>query len=223
MVRILLYGLQRSGTNFVESLLDWNFQIAWRNVSAPRNHPAHKHYRPYGGRAFPTQEYRTEDPPTTLKAMEAKLEPPLPTYYLIVSKSPYSWLLSYRKWARRCQWPEPNHHYIQEWNLFHRTWLEWQKSTERIIFTRYVDVLEMSQKELQQIRKKMGLQKGFKTCLQKLTPNKVDQSPNFDEERRRYYLERKFLDRFDSDELGLLNSQIEINTAQALGYEVVNI
>lgn len=81
----------------------------------------------------------------------------------------------------------------------------------------------MSQKELQKISKKMGLKKAYKSYLQKLTPNKVNQSPKFDEKRQRYYLKRKFFDRFDSDELGLLKSQIETDTAQELGCEVANV
>jgi len=220
MVRILLYGLQRSGTNFVKSLLDRNFQTIWENDSSPRNSPAHKHYRPYGGEAFPTQEYRTEDSPKTFRDLEARLEPPLPTYYLIVSKSPYSWLLSYKKWARRCDWPEPDHHYIEEWNHFYRTWLKWGETTERIIFVRYIDVLENVEQELQRIRKDVGLKKRWQACFLKMIPSKVEQSPNFDKERRLHYLEKKFLEEYSQKEIGVVNKNLANRVVKRMGYEV---
>jgi hypothetical protein len=220
MVSVLLYGLQRSGSNFIESTVSQNFRVDWKNVVQPRNNPGHKHYRLYTKEIFPTQEYHTEHPPATLQALERKLAPPLPAYYLIVSKSPYSWLLSYKKWARRCNWPEPNHHYIEEWNSFYGTWAEWAESSERIVFTRYIDFLNHPEEELGRLSRKMGLTRTWRAHLSTVIPGTVDQSPNFDEERRRYYQDRKYLDQYGPDEWKALCTNLDEDVTRELGYEI---
>ena len=58
MKNILQFGLQRSGTNFLSTLLMKNFRIEILNNS-DRKHPLHKHFRLYDDKSFiPDTKYQ---------------------------------------------------------------------------------------------------------------------------------------------------------------------
>ena len=49
---IYLYGLQRSGTNIIESFLINNFNIKFSNEKNNRNSLIHKHFRIYNNKNY---------------------------------------------------------------------------------------------------------------------------------------------------------------------------
>lgn len=218
--RIMIYGLQRSGTNFIKDAVASNFYISLLNVDNPRNNPSHKHYRPYSQKKFPTDQYITHDDPESLTELECMFEHNPPKWYVVVSKSPYSWLLSYEKWAKRCDWPDCNHHYIEEWNLFYGTWLEWRKSSNNVLLVRYIDMLRDPKGECGRICEKMGLTRRWKSYSGKLTPERVDHSPDFDSSRRRYYLEREYLSQYSTEKWESLRTYLNADVVRGLGYEL---
>lgn len=135
-MKLLHYGLQRSGTNFLESLLAKKYHIEILNsniqgIRPDRSSPLHKHFRLYDEKDIvPEPKFTNELKINSLDAFEQLLEV-VPDYYLIISKDPYSWFLSYSAWAKRSNWPEVPYHYILEYNLFYGKWLEFSRQTKK--------------------------------------------------------------------------------------------
>ncbi|MCS3670578.1 hypothetical protein GGQ21_001226 [Salinibacter ruber] len=217
---IMLYGLQRSGTNFVQDTIERNLRVWNKNIDHPRNNPSHKHYRPYSEECFPTSQYVTRNEPSNLKNLESIFNHEPPDYYVVVSKSPYSWLLSYEKWGRKCDWPDPDHHYITEWNLFYGKWLEWGKSSRKVVFVRYVDMLQDPKGEVERLQQRMGLTRRWISYIQRFTPGSVEQSPDFDASRRRYYLEHEYLNQYTDEKWDSLHAHLDTDVVQGLGYKI---
>ncbi|MGF1522776.1 MAG: hypothetical protein ACFBSF_10730 [Leptolyngbyaceae cyanobacterium] len=141
-----------------------------------------------------------------------------PNYYLVISKDPYSWLLSYKSWAKKCNWPLVCYHYISEYNLFYGKWLELSEETEKIIFIRYVDLIRNPSEELNRLEAKMGLKRRIFSRLVSDTVGIVSQSSAFSDERRDYYVNAKYLDDYSHESLQEINALIDPKVISSLGY-----
>ena len=85
MMNILIYGLQRSGTNFLESLLKTNFHVHFLNSNDSRSVPIQKHFRFYKNKkCIPTPEYLNQLEINSFHEFEA-LFTPKPDFYFIIS------------------------------------------------------------------------------------------------------------------------------------------
>ncbi|MFN0275822.1 MAG: hypothetical protein ACKVPJ_08765 [Chitinophagales bacterium] len=213
----LLYGLQRSGTNYLQVLIEKNYpQIAFMN-SEVRNNPAHKHFRLYDDKTcIPEPQFMNSVLVNDLKEFETHLSA-IPDIYLVVSKDPYSWYLSYKKWAKKNNWPPPAYHYMQEWNLFYGKWLEFAGETGKIIFVRYFDLLTNPEKEISEIIQKLNLP-GVKTIK---TSRKVYASRRFTAGDAKYYTNKEYMQKFSSEEIKDLNARVDISVLQKLGYDLI--
>ena len=142
---------------------------------------------------------------------------------IIVSKDPYSWLLSYEKWANKCAWPTPNYHYIEEYNLFLNKWREFKNQTHKIIFVRYIDLLEKPEEILTQILAKFELKKklSFYNSKFTLSQKKVAVSDVFTAEKEEYYLKRKYLNHYSNQSLENVNKYLSKELMQFLQYEII--
>lgn len=223
-MRLLHYGLQRSGTNFLESLLAKKYRVMFLNsnidgVRPERSSPLHKHFRLYDEKDLvPEPKFRNEYTITSLNAFEQLLEV-IPDYYLIISKDPYSWLLSYQDWARRSNWEEVPYHYILEYNLFYGKWLEFAQQTNKILFVRYIDLLRDPDEELKRMESIMHLKKKFLYLLRSNMVPKVPQSGEFSIDRRSYYLGEQYLNNFTKEGLQEINVLINPEVLTLLGYQ----
>jgi hypothetical protein len=224
MKKLLHYGLQRSGTNFLESLLAKKYRVQILNsnidgVRPDRSSPLHKHFRLYDEKDIvPEPQYRNEIKIATFNDFEQLLEV-IPDYYLIISKDPNSWFLSYSEWARKCNWPDVSYHYILEYNLFYAKWLEFSQQTKRILFVRYVDLLRDPEKELSRLELKMHLKKKFLYILRSNVVFKVPQSGEFSIDRRSYYLGEEYLHEYTKEGLQEINDLIDPEVLTRLGYQ----
>ena len=158
---LLHYGLQRSGTNFLEALLKKNFRVNIPNLRKEREHPLQKHFRLYHDKTkIPEPKYYNEYTYDHFKEFEHSLDlEKKANGIIIISKDPYSWLLSYEIWANKCSWPIPNYSYMEEYNLFLSKWREFENQTDKIIFIRYIDLLEKPEEILNQIQEKFELKR----------------------------------------------------------------
>ena len=143
-----------------------------------------------------------------------------PDYYLVVSKDPYSWYVSYRNWARVCHWPTVRHHYIEEYNLFYGKFLELARQTDRIIFVRYMDLLADSVGMLGYLERTMKLEKTFLSTLFRKRPGRVPLSTRYTQKERVEYLNEGFLQKMSAAEFEELNRNLDKGVCRALGYEV---
>jgi hypothetical protein len=224
MMDLLHYGLQRSGTNFLESLLAKKYRVRFLNSNVDgirplRSSPLHKHFRLYDEKdIIPEPQYYNEIKLASFDDFERLLEA-TPKYYLIVSKDPYSWYISYLDWAKRCNWPEVPYHYILEYNLFYGKWLEFSRQTKKILFVRYIDLLQDPDQELNRLGAIMHLRKKFLYGLRSNLVPKVPQSAEFSLERRSYYLNEQYLESYTKEGLQEINALIDPEVIKMLGYQ----
>ena len=220
-MNLLLYGLQRSGTNLLESLLRKNYRGRILNKNKTRSSPLQKHYRLYDNKdIIPEPQYRNNLILPSYTDFE-RVTGSNTDNILIISKDPYSWLLSYRNWATRCGWPEVDYHYIEEYNLFYGKWLKYSKETSKIIFIRYIDILEDAEKELSRLQSEIGLKRRiFYPFMSQTLKRRVPQSRKFSRLRRDYYLQEEYLKDYRSDELHQINRLLDENVISQLGYQI---
>lgn len=221
-MNLLHYGLQRSGTNYLEKLLKNNYRVRFLNSNKDRSSPLQKHCRLYDNKTMiPEPQYHNDIVVENFEQFEALFKSP-PDYYLVVSKDPYSWYLSYKAWAQKCKWPDVRHHYIEEYNLFYGKFLELSSQTDKFIFIRYADLVKDANAVLNQLEKNMNLKKRLLARIIFKSPTKVSQSSGFTDDRRNYYTEQKFLSKYNEKELELLNSLIDSQVINRLGYKRVD-
>ena len=218
-VKLLHYGLQRSGTNYLEALLAKNFRVRFLNSNSSRSSPLQKHCRFYDQKDIvPQAEYRNAIVVNNFRQFE-ELFDVVPDYYLIISKDPYSWYLSYRSWAQQCGWPSVTHHYIEEYNLYYGKFLELSLATEKILFVRYVELLTNRRAVLNALAVRMNLEKRFLSRFRTWSPRLVAQSTSFSGDRRDFYIGEEFLRAFSEEELRVLNGVLDVRVASLLGYQ----
>lgn len=221
--KLLHYGLQRSGTNFLESLLKRNFSSKILSLRKERNHPLQKHFRLYDDKTkIPELKYSNDYSFNSFNEFKKSWDLNFEIDGIIViSKDPYSWLLSYEKWANKCSWPNPSYNYIEEYNLFLNKWKDFAKQTNDVIFVKYIDLLVQPEVELKKIENKFSLKrkwitkkKGLKTELEK-----VKVSEKFSLDKKDFYIQKKYLKDYNHSKLDLINSILDKNLMEFLNYE----
>lgn len=220
-VSILHYGLQRSGTNLLESALKAEYKLRILN-SDDRRSPSHKHTRLYENKALiPEEQFRNEHTVKNFKEFEALLKK-VPDYYVVISKDPYSWYLSYKNWAEKCSWPVVQHHYAEEYNMFYGFFLAMAKESDKFIFVRYADFLIQPEEVLEGLAGKMGLveRHSWRRRRETLLPTKVPQSTTFGSDKKAYYLNEQYMAKFTVDDIKNMNRILDPNVVASLGYSL---
>jgi len=223
---LLHYGLQRSGTNYTASLLQQNFNARILNLDARRDHPLHKHFRLYDQKDLvPEPQFRNtyllQDFASYLAATELKQEP---DRVLVISKNPYSWYLSLRNWAHKCNWPAVQHHYVEEYTLFYRRWMEFGQQDSRIIFLRYIDLIISPDATLTDLAEQLGLRQKWSRRLlgSWRSLRRVPQSAPFTPERQHYYQAQQYFQELSPTEVGEINGWLDPDWMAFMGYEIVS-
>jgi len=220
-MKVLLYGLQRSGTNFLATTLEQNYYLQVCNKRGKsRTSPLQKHCRFYANKdLIPHPDYRNDLAIATFEECEALL-PEVPEYYLVISKDPYSWYLSYCDWAKKCNWPEVSHHYIEEYNLFYEFFLKLAARSDKFIFIKYAELLEDTRAVLHRLEATLRVKRKSLARLMLNVPGKVSQSQGFSSDRKAFYLNERYLEQYSTEELDRLNHHLDPQVVSALGYEV---
>ncbi len=223
---ILIYGLQRSGTNFLEKLLSKNFRIKMPVQNKVRHHPIHKHFRLYDQKNhIPESKFlnalRFNSFDDYLKSLEINFEI---KGVIIISKDPYSWLISYKNWGKKHNWPIVKHHYIEEYNFFYEKWMDFSQEDERILHIRYSDLLLNTHLTLNKISVKLELQNKFSTKvfgeLNKV--QKVKESGKFTSQKFKYYKNKEYMSSYSKESLKTTNSLINKIFIEKLCYGIIN-
>lgn len=148
----LLYGIQRSGTNYVQQIVLKNFQdIRFHNQQNSRCLPTHKHFRLYDEKsiipdirfsnAFTYRNFRD------FKRHIGKMAGKEISIFFVCIKDPYSWYLSYKKHARKNKYvylkKSLNSHYLIDYNLFYRKWYDFSvEAPDEVLFLKNEDLIE---------------------------------------------------------------------------------
>ena len=225
-MKLLLYGLQRSGTNYLEALLKRTYRVKFLNDKNDRSSIRHKHVRLYAEKdRIPEPQYKNQLVVNSGSEFFQQLDID-PDFVLIISKDPYSWYISYQKWAKKCDWPPVNHHYIEEYNLFYGKWLDLAEANSKFIFVQYAELLENPDAVIE----KLAVQMDLKTTIWSAIRNrfsgrdsrisKVSHSGSFNESQQEYYQQKQYMADFNEAELNQLNEALDLGVLEKLGYQI---
>lgn len=219
--RLLYYGLQRSGTNFLAMVIEQQFDVEFLNKRYDRRHPRHKHFRIYDNKSLIGREnYHNDLLVQDLNDFESKLEiEGIADGFIIISKDPYSWLISYEKWAKRMKWPDPPHPYLLEYNEFYRKWWELSKESEKVMFMRYSDLLLNTNETLSRLSQKFDLDRRKQESGEDEQITKVPYSSKFTRKKLLYYSKEKYLKKYSKKEMKDINQVIDHDLIKKLGYK----
>lgn len=197
----LLYGMQRTGSNYAQELLLSNFQhICFYNQTYSRCLPTHKHFRLYLEKsAIPDKRFYNsfiygtfndfKQHTRQVSGKEIKI-------FIICIKDPHSWYLSYMKHARKNKFPyfkkSLNTHFLVDYNLFYRKWLDFSlEAPQEVFILRYEDLMDDLEGSLDILAAKFKLEKSSQNTI---NLSKVPMNRVFTKAKARFYKERKFLD-----------------------------
>ncbi len=183
-----------------------------------RNSPHNKHFRIYDEKELvPDDLYRNDLFIESLNDLECGLSH-IPRFYFIMSKDPYSWLVSYMRWAKKCGWREPGFHYATEYQLFYKKWLDIGSEDSRVFFIRYIDLLIDPESVISDVKKKCGLEDRLLSFLMSKRVAKVGQSSTFTDDRMKYYKDKRYLADIDESDVNHINSIVSQDVLRGLGY-----
>ena len=215
--KILLYGLQRSGTNYLETLIKLNYPGCVFLNGEKRNEITHKHYRLYDNKlVIPEPQFTNNNTYPDFEHFESALPKNMvPDLYILISKDPYSWFGSYVNWSKKNNWVKPNYHYIEEYNLFYRKWMTFAEQTDKVIFIRYADLLTDPLGTLNKIGTALHLAPKHKLK----TTKKVYASKRFTGNKKERFLNKDYMKSIAPEDLQAIQLKIDRELMKFLGYQ----
>lgn len=225
---MMIYGLERSGTNYLTSILESNFNVEFHINGATYSLPNHKHFRPYNQPEYFSQlmlvHHFKYDSFLTFDAHVERLTNRTNLKYVVISKNPYSWFTSFNSFARKNKMffhiprKHLNHRYIIDYNLYFEKWLEFKRECpEKIMIIRYESLLSDFSTTVQGIMNNFSLKQ---TSNELRNPDKVSMSKKFNAKKRQTYLEGNFHEQFSDDHLLELSDHLDPQVISALGYKI---
>jgi hypothetical protein len=211
---IKIIGLQRSGTNYLSTLLENNYKVDSIDTGQKRKGNEPRKY--FWKHSYDPEQYEegTNNSPASVSTGIKNLKSSnIPT--ILITKNPYFWLesvkrgpgdigksgISFVKWARiKTTSGKPTvklgpygHHDLENvckmWVDYHRFWIENNFSSLHVL--RYEDLLKSPETEIQQIENMFNLERRNKDLD---IPKKVHMSKNFDPKRIQRSIEQKYPD-----------------------------
>ncbi len=213
------YGLQRSGTNYLESLLKNNFKVRLMNQKKDRTSILHKHVRIYAEKqVIPEPKYINQINAESIDSLWSCYEIK-PEFIIVISKDPYSWYISYKRWAQKCSWPKVSHHYAEEYKLFYERWVDLSKASNNIELVRYADLLQDPAGVLMPLAKKLHIkERKTSRLLSFSSPRKVPESEEFSNDKADYYINKRYLNELADVDVAEINNKVGSTLMNSLGY-----
>lgn len=223
----LIYGMQRSGSNYIEQVLLQNFQnIHFHNDTYARSLPTHKHFRLYDlksaipdFRFFNSFTYKDfhefREHVVKITGREINL-------FIVNIKNPYSWYLSYLKHARGNKFAFSrsalNSHFIIDYNLFYKKWLDFSREApDKVVMLKYEDFLENFDSSIQSFQDRLGLSR---TSDLFINPGKVPMSQKFTSDRASYYKNNKYLDLISDEDKAVMQHLLDEELLSEFNYQI---
>ncbi|WOI53614.1 hypothetical protein [Parvularcula sp. LCG005] len=217
---ILIYGLQRSGTNFLHKIVSSQLHVVIKNSDADRSHPRQKHFRIFDDKSrISATGYHNNKTYRDFNEFEAEFSS-APIAYLVISKDPYSWILSYKKWAKKCGWPEFSADPIDDYVSFYGKWLQFAAQTDKIFFVRYVDLLRDPTAALLPFAKRVEATTGKSPTKSLRRPVKVPQSPAYSLASDTVHLDKQYLLAYSTEDMISINAKLDHSVMDGLGYDI---
>lgn len=187
------YGLQRTGTNYVERLLRLNYDV---RVLTNKGGWKHGPYR--------LPELLGED-----------------LDCIVSIKNPLSWLWSMHKYkpnGEHFRTHVRNGRYINLWNEYYRAFDKLRLDHHKVIVVRYEDVLENTQTTIERIAYLLGLESTTKTFQDVETVIRSGHRVTRVKFDRSFYLKKKYLGSFDKELLTFAFMALDKELLREYGY-----
>lgn len=212
---VLIYGLQRSGTNYLEALIARNFPAVHKLNGTERSAITHKHFRLYPEKnIIPEPQFHNSLLVQDFAQFESNIPGLKPDLYIVASKDPYSWLSSYQRWSTKNQWPAHEHHYIQEYDLFYGMWMQFARESNKVMFIRYDDLLTDPGKIMNEIAMRLGY-----PAINKIkVPKKVYASRRFSSAKKEAHLSGAPKKELSAEDTLAIQKHVRPELMQFMGY-----
>ena len=219
---IKIYGLRRTGTNYLQKLLVHNFEELLVLVDAFH----WKHGLPrvitiddvlYRTKDLTPKDWRsnTSKGPTKNMFLNNKM------HYLLCVKDPYSWYLSICLWREIDPFPinKDKCEQLFQWNYMGQKYLDMVRERPygcSVSIINYESLLLNLDKVLGVIATQFELERN--PVMWDSEANAYDGGSFMD--KRKFYASRKYIDMYASQDLELMNEFLDIRIMMALGYEI---
>jgi len=192
MKEIKIFGLRRTGTNYLQNVFNRNYRGRIVNTGGWK----HGNYK-------------------VKQVLGHELD------CVVISKNIYSWLTSlhkrYKNWpfykiVETADW-------IEMYNFAYSNWLDIPKKlkNKKCVFVKYEDLVEHPKEECQKIATTLNIErsnKNFNDITQVILPDKIiDKQFN-----KSYYLNHHYLKQYNNESKHLIKLHIDLNVVQRLGY-----
>ena len=227
---IKIFGLERSGTNYIEWLLKSNFcdllvfrhELGWKHGDPKElfvrflNQGINPDEVPnirtrLTAPAFQNQEFAE----TTLRLVAQRR-----LYFVLMVKNPYSWYESLAKYQRFPLRPIRKDA-IRRWSIQNRRWCDLHdQHHDRSLIMRYEDLLRNLPGCLTHLQNTCSLERQtqIKDCQLRIAPDIRLTTKDFD---RTYFLEKKFLERYNRHNFENINRNLDPEMMKRFGYEFI--
>lgn len=194
-LNVKIYGLQRTGTNYAQKLLELNYHI---NIWVNKGGWKHGVY-----------------------CLSSRLNEEVDC--LVIAKHPLAWLDSWhrRKFQgqsiNRQDWIAEN---IAHYNALYNNWTNIKLKKHRLIISRYEDMLHNPKAECGRIAEQLGADadhQPFYDFRNTIKPATKEGTEPFD---KSYYLEYKFMQKFDDKSIGTVDEHIDKTLLDHLNYNI---
>lgn len=161
--KVIIRGIQRSGTNFLEKILSELDTKIINKGNIGRDRPEHKHFRIQDNKSsiFMDKQYFNSIYVENIQDLNLKSYNKKDIKNILIIKDPVNWILSINRWAKKCNWIPINNDlrndfelmtkYLKEWDYFHLKWLELSKDKELILILQWEDLLTNFDNNLKKI------------------------------------------------------------------------
>ncbi len=209
---VFVYGLQRTGTNYMEDLLEKNFaDIYHANDGYSRSLPTHKHFRLYDEKwIVPQMKYLNNFYYKNFSDFDhhvSEISKVNDSIMIVMVKDPYAWYQSYLLHARRngyvCYKKFVNQHFIIDYNRYYTKWLDFRdEAPDRVMVIRYEDLIARREEILETVKQRFAL-KMLHDAYQNV--EKVAMSRKWSAKRLDYYKNKSYVKMLNKEERHVLN------------------
>jgi len=196
MKELKIFGLRRTGTNYLSKLLNINYEVKMIGGLAGWKHGKYRVKKLFGHEVD----------------------------CIIISKNIYSWLTSLER--RYKAWNfykiEEMSDFIQMYNLAYGDWLNIPKrlETKKCFFVKYEDLIENSFLICERMSKELSFKRKTKEFInieKVVKPREILGLKNFNKD---YYINHKYMTKYNQDIKNLIKKHIDIDIVKALNYSI---
>ena len=200
-MKYLIYGLQRSGTNFLEEILNKKYNIQVFNEEN-RKSILHKHFRLYSEKnKIPIPEYINNKYYESFIDLYDTIKKKINDEFkiIIIKKDIFSWLISIYKWSIKCNWTIKNRNiFLNDYYLFYKKWKQYyENNPDKILLITYIDLLNNDKLLIKQIKDFLNIKNVNNIDIIK----KVNCSSIFNSNKKKYYINKEYMKFYSSNDI----------------------